>query len=106
MYVFQAVSLSIHLPNYLSNYLTVKHDLIMETSISSQITSAPEVTVVASEHNVETEDESITQSIRAKKVTAHPKYDATTAVCMSAGVGHGGCGGWGIVAVGGGVWWV
>ncbi|XP_037792120.1 chymotrypsinogen B-like [Penaeus monodon] len=41
--------------------------------------SAPEVTVVAGEHNVETEDESITQSIRAKKVTAHPKYDATTA---------------------------
>ncbi|XP_047487782.1 chymotrypsinogen B-like [Penaeus chinensis] len=39
---------------------------------------APEVTVMAGEHNVETEDESITQTIGAKKVAMHPKFDATT----------------------------
>ncbi|XP_063608356.1 trypsin-3-like [Penaeus indicus] len=39
---------------------------------------APEVTVVAGEHNVETEDEGITQTIGAKKVAMHPKFDATT----------------------------
>lgn len=42
------------------------------------LNSTLEVTVVAGDHNIETEDESNTQVIGAKKITVHPKFNATT----------------------------
>ncbi|XP_047486873.1 mannan-binding lectin serine protease 1-like isoform X2 [Penaeus chinensis] len=39
---------------------------------------SPQVIVVAGEHNVNKEDETITQIIRGKKITMHPKFNSKT----------------------------
>ncbi|XP_063593874.1 chymotrypsinogen A-like isoform X1 [Penaeus indicus] len=36
---------------------------------------SPQVVVVAGEHNIETDDETVTQIIRGKKITMHPKFN-------------------------------
>lgn len=40
--------------------------------------SSPEVIAVAGEHNLEEENETKTQTIRAKKITMHPKFNSDT----------------------------
>lgn len=45
--------------------------------------------MVAGEHNVEKDDETITQTIPAKKFTIHPKFNPDTMVSQYTSLGEG-----------------